>query len=79
VALEEEVRRALADPRATLVEAHTELKRHVGNPGSFSIFEEAATFVDFTSDPVRDSVERFGEAAASFGLCPPRPATGLFA
>lgn len=77
-ALEEEVARAIADPRTTLQEAHAELKRHVGNPGSFGIFERAARYVDFTSDPLRDSVERFGESAASFGLCPPRAATGLF-
>jgi NitT/TauT family transport system substrate-binding protein len=78
-ALEDEVARALANPETTLKEAHTELKRHVGNPGALSIFERAVRFVDFTTDPVRESVERFGDAAASFGLCPPRPATGLFA
>jgi NitT/TauT family transport system substrate-binding protein len=77
-ALEEEVTRAKSDPNATLGEAHAELKRHVGNPGSRAIFEAAARFVDFTSDPIRQSVERFGEAAASFGLCAPHPATGLF-
>jgi NitT/TauT family transport system substrate-binding protein len=78
-ALEDEVARAVDDPRTTLAEAHTELKRHVGNPGSLSTFEKAAKFVDFTSDSLRDSVERFGDAAASFGLCAPHPATGLFA
>jgi NitT/TauT family transport system substrate-binding protein len=78
-ALEEEVTRAVGDPQATLAEAHAELTRHVGNPGAFSVFQQAARFVDFTSDLVRPSVERFGEEAASLGLCPPRPTAGLFA
>jgi NitT/TauT family transport system substrate-binding protein len=78
VALEDEVSRAVTDPATTLREAHTELKRRIGNPGSFSIFEKSAKVVDYTSDPLRESVERFGEAAASFGLCPPHPADGLF-
>ncbi len=77
-ALEEEVARALTDRATTLREAHAELVKHVGNPGALSIFERAASFVDFTSDPLRESIERFGEAAASFGLCPPRPSVGLF-
>ncbi|MBN9163943.1 MAG: hypothetical protein BGO98_47770 [Myxococcales bacterium 68-20] len=78
-ALEDEVTRALADPRATLAEAHAELARHVGNPGALRIFEQAAQLIDFTSDPLQASIERFGDAAASLGLCPPRPAMGLFA
>jgi len=78
-ALEEEVARALADPRGALAEAHAELKKHVGNPGSLTLFENAVSFVDFTPDPLRESIERFGDAAASFGLCPMRPATDLFA
>lgn len=78
-ALDDEVSRALADPHTTRVEAYAELKRHVGNPGAFAIFEKAARFVDFTSDPLKDSITRFGDAAASFGLCPPRPTLGLFA
>jgi NitT/TauT family transport system substrate-binding protein len=78
-ALEEEIARALASPHTTLVEAHAELRRHVGNPGAFEIFERAAGFVDFTSDPLEASIARFGEAAASLGLCPPRPTLGLFA
>lgn len=77
-ALEEEVARAAPDPRVTLTEAHTELKKHVGNPGSFATFERAAKFVDFTADPLRASIERFAETAASFGLCPRRPVTDLF-
>ncbi|MBX3222593.1 MAG: ABC transporter substrate-binding protein [Labilithrix sp.] len=78
-ALDDEVARALDDPRATLAEAHAELTRHVGNPGAFGVFEEAARFVDFTADPLRASIERFGDAAAALGLCPPRPSDGLFA
>lgn len=78
-ALEEEVARAIADPAATLTEAYAELKRHVGNPGALKIFEKAAKFVDFTSDPLRESVERFGQDAASFNLCGPNPTANLFA
>lgn len=78
-ALDNEVARALVDVRTTLHEAYAELARHVGNPGKLWLFEEAARFVNFTSDPLRESVERFGDAAASFGLCPARPARGLFA
>jgi NitT/TauT family transport system substrate-binding protein len=77
-ALEEEVARAIAEPKATLRDAHTELKKHVGNPGAYRIFEKAAAFVDFTSDPLRTSVERFGEAAAALSLCPPNPTAYLF-
>jgi NitT/TauT family transport system substrate-binding protein len=77
--LEQEVARSLTDTATTLKEAHTELKRHVGNPGALSIFERAVKFVDFTTDPLRESVVRFGDAAATFGLCPERPTTGLFA
>jgi NitT/TauT family transport system substrate-binding protein len=78
-ALEEEITRASADPLRTLAEAHAELKRHVGNPGSLALFQKAVAFVDFTADPLRESIERFGDAAASFGLCPASPATALFA
>lgn len=77
-ALTTEVERAALDPNATLREAHDELKRHVGNPGAFSIFQKASEFVDFTSDPLRPSIERFGDAAVSFGLCLPHPTLGLF-
>lgn len=77
-ALEEEVARAVSDPDATLAEAHAELTKHMGNPGSLELFRRAARFVDFTTDPLRESVERFAEAAASFGLCPPRAIAGLF-
>ena len=77
-ALDEEVARARADVRTTLTEAHTELRRHVGNPGAFAIFEKAANFLDFTADPVRSSVERFADDAASFGLISDRPGASLF-
>jgi NitT/TauT family transport system substrate-binding protein len=77
-ALTAEVDRAIADPDATLHEAHDELHRHVGNPGGLNTFLKAAQFVDFTSDCLRASIERFGDAASSFGLCPPHPTLGLF-
>ena len=77
-ALGEEVDRAIADPKATLREAHAELKRHLGNPGALALFERAVRFVDFTRDPLRESIEHFGDSAASFGLCPAHPTVGLF-
>ena len=77
-ALEVEVARATVDFRTTLAEAHAELKRHVGNPGRLALFERAVAFVDFTTDPLRASVERFGEDARSFGLCGATPTSGLF-
>ncbi len=77
-ALAVEVERAVADPERSLREAHDELRRHLGNPGAWEIWKEAARFVDFTSDPERASIERFADAAVSFGLCPPRPTLGLF-
>jgi NitT/TauT family transport system substrate-binding protein len=78
-ALEDEVARAIADPATTLSLAHAELKRHVGNPGRYETFVRASALVDFTFDPLRASVERFGDAAAGFGLCPPHATAGLFA
>jgi len=77
-ALEEEVALAVRDPKATITLAHAELKRHIGNPGKLEAFHRAADLVDFTADPIRSSVERFGVVAASFGLCPPHPTAGLF-
>ena len=77
-ALAEEVTRTLHDPAASLREAHAELTRRMGNPGSLALFLKAAAYVDFTSDPLRKSIERFGESAASLGLSPPDPAVHLF-
>ncbi|MFO0742001.1 MAG: ABC transporter substrate-binding protein [Labilithrix sp.] len=77
-ALAEEVRRAQGDPEAAIAEAHAELSRRMGNPGSSKLFMKAAAYVDFTSDPLRGSIERFGESAASLGLAPPNPSLHLF-
>ncbi len=77
-ALAEEVTRAQRDPATTREEAYTELRRHVGNPGKRSIFDEAWQLVDFTSDPVRASVEDFAKNAAALSLCPKGGAQGLF-
>ncbi len=76
--LRAEIDRAVVDPDRTLREAYDELRRHLGNPGSLNLFSKASQFVDFTSDPLRASIDRFGEAAATFGLCPPHPTLGLF-
>jgi NitT/TauT family transport system substrate-binding protein len=77
-ALAEEVTRAKQDPEQVIAEAHRTLTKRMGNPGSVKLFVKAASYVDFTSDPLRTSVERFGESAATLGLCPPHPTAHLF-
>lgn len=62
-ALEEEVGRALRDPAATRAEAYAELERTVGNPGQRADFDDAWKLVDFTSDPLRASVEELARRA----------------
>jgi NitT/TauT family transport system substrate-binding protein len=76
--LVDEVERALQDPSTAREESFRELTRHVGNPGKRAIFDEAWRFVDFTSDSLRSSVERFADHASSLGLCPEGGAKGLF-
>ncbi|MBX3229974.1 MAG: ABC transporter substrate-binding protein [Labilithrix sp.] len=77
-ALAAEVTRASQDPETALDEAHAELTRHVGNPGKRSLFSVANEYVDFTSDPLRASIEAFGEAAAALGLAPGHSTDHLF-
>jgi NitT/TauT family transport system substrate-binding protein len=77
-ALEDEIERAALEPEKTREEAYAALQRHVGNPGSRAVFDAAWKFVDFTRDPVRSSVIRFGENAHALGLCPASPASDLF-
>ena len=77
-ALDTEVTRALVDPLTCLREAHAELTRRMGNPGKLRLFEAAAAFVDFTSDPIRSSIDDFGDAAARLGFCGPEPSAHLF-
>lgn len=68
--LKDEIARARRAPEQTLDEAYAELRRHVGNPGSRSVFDAAARFVDFTDDPLPSSFVRFAEDAANLGLTP---------
>jgi NitT/TauT family transport system substrate-binding protein len=77
-ALADEVERARRDPETAIAEAHAELTRRMGNPGALKLFMKAAAFVDFTSDPLRASIEQFGESASSLGLSPPNPTHHLF-
>src|SRR5262249_53730328 len=77
-ALRDEVARANDDPKTTRDEAYAELKRHVGNPGARAVFDDAARFVDFTTDPLRASVETFAASAAAQGLCPVGSVASLF-
>ncbi|MDB4945441.1 MAG: hypothetical protein JWP97_4975 [Labilithrix sp.] len=70
-ALAREVSRALADPARCRDEAYAELVRRVGSPGRRSDFDAAWSFVDFTSDPVHASIQRFAAESASLGFVPP--------
>jgi NitT/TauT family transport system substrate-binding protein len=80
VALEEEVARALREPATTRSEAYAELGRCVGNPGKRADFDAAWAFVDFTTDPVRSSVEELGRRAKQLDILPAAASIdGLFA
>jgi NitT/TauT family transport system substrate-binding protein len=70
LALEDEVARALRDPQATRDEAYAELTRRLGNPGERADFDAAWAFVDFTTDPVRSSVEELGRRAKRLAIIP---------
>ena len=77
-AIAEEVIRAQRNPEIAIAEAHAELTRRMGNPGPLKLFMKAAAYVDFTSDTLRPSIERFGESASSLGFAPPNPTDHLF-
>jgi len=78
-ALKDEVERARSSPKETLDEAYTQMKEWVGNPGSRRIFDAAAKYVDFTSDPLPASFARFARDAADLGLTPdPNGDRGLY-
>ena len=69
-ALDDEVARALRDPAKTRSEAYDELKRRIGNPGKRADFDAAWSFIDFTTDPVRSSVDELGRRAKQLGFIP---------
>lgn len=70
LALEEEVARARRDPKATRDEAYAELTRRIGNAGKRADFDAAWAFIDFTTDPVRSSVEELGRRAKRLEIIP---------
>lgn len=74
-ALRDEVDRAVRDPATTRDEAYAELRRTIGDPGKRVVFDEAWRFIDFTSDPVRSSIDVFGARARALGLVPPDAST----
>lgn len=74
-ALHEEVERAIRDPASTREEAYIELRRTIGDPGNRVVFDEAWRYVDFTSDPVRSSIEIFARRARVLGLVPDEAST----
>lgn len=79
-ALRVEVERALQDPATTRDEAYTELQRRVGNPGKRADFDAAWAFVDFTTDPLRSSVEELAVRAKRLAIMPGASSIeGLFA
>lgn len=79
-ALAVEVARARLAPAETRDEAYAELARRLGDPGKRAIFDEAFRWVDFTSDPLRPTVETFAARAAKLGLLPEgADVSGLFA
>ena len=69
-ALAEEVARAVRDPANTREEAYAELGRRVGNAGKRADFDAAWAFIDFTSDPLRATVEELGRRARSLQILP---------
>lgn len=78
-ALEDEVARALRDPATTRSEAYAELERCLGNPGKRADFDAAWAFVDFTTDPLRSSVEELGRRAKRLAILPASSSiAGLF-
>jgi NitT/TauT family transport system substrate-binding protein len=70
LALEAEVARALRDPATTRDEAYAELQRRVGNPGRRADFDAAWSWIDFTTDPLRATVEELAVRAKRLGLMP---------
>lgn len=69
-ALGEEVDRAVDDPSSCRDEAYAELSRTIGNPGKRSDFDAAWSFIDFTNDPLRETVEELGRRAKRLDLVP---------
>ena len=69
-ALAAEVDRAIRDPASPRDEAYAELGRRIGDPGKRVYFDAAWDFVDFTSDPVRSSIEAFERRARALELVP---------
>jgi len=69
-ALEDEVERAAQDPARTREEAYAELTRTIGNPGKRWDLDAAWSFMDFTSDPLRETVEELGRRAKRLDLVP---------
>jgi NitT/TauT family transport system substrate-binding protein len=69
-ALEAEVTRALEDPVTARAEAYAELTRCVGNPGKRADFDAAWSFIDFTSDPLRATVEELAVRARRLAILP---------
>ena len=70
-ALNDEVARALREPATTREEAYAELTGRVGNAGKRADFDAAWAFIDFTTDPLPDSIEIFAKRATALGLVPP--------
>jgi NitT/TauT family transport system substrate-binding protein len=74
-----EIDRAQAKSADLEEESYAELKRLVRNPGKRDIFARALGYIEFTRDPLRDSVQRFADDAHALGLVPQLSCASLFA
>ncbi len=61
-----------------LGEAHAAITKLVGNAGPKPTFYEAATYLSFTRDPLREAVLGFAGDAKDLGLLPRVPGPALF-
>jgi hypothetical protein len=64
------VARAVRDPATARAEAYAELGRRVGSPGKRADFDAAWELIDFTTDPVRASIEELCRRAKKLGIVP---------
>jgi NitT/TauT family transport system substrate-binding protein len=73
-----EVDRARAQPAETRESVRLELGHLLGKPLPKPLIDEAAKWVDFTSDPLPDALETFARDAYDLGLAPQTTTRTLF-
>ena len=77
-AIRDEVERAARLPEETREQARVELGRLLGKALPRALIEEAARWVDFTSDPLADALETLAHDAWTLGLAPETTCKALF-